>query len=64
MKQDLVDLSLVLIGDDGDFVGNGEDHVEILRLEQLRLAILDPFGAGERLALGTATDRHVLYEMR
>ena len=31
VEQDVVDLSFVLIGDDGDFGGDRADHVEILR---------------------------------
>jgi hypothetical protein len=47
VEQDVVDLSFVLIGDDGDLVGDREDHVEIFRIEQFSLAILDPLGAGQ-----------------
>ena len=46
-EQDVVDLGFVLIGDDGDLVGDGEDHVEIFRIEQFSLAILHPLGAGQ-----------------
>jgi hypothetical protein len=47
VEQDVVDLSFVLIGDDGDLVGDREDHVEIFRIEQFSLAILHPLGAGQ-----------------
>jgi hypothetical protein len=52
VKQDSVDRAGILEGDRGDLVGNGEDDVEILRIEKLFLACLDPFCPGERLALG------------
>jgi hypothetical protein len=47
LEQDVVDLGFVLIGDDGDLVGDREDHVEIFRIEQFSLAILDPLSAGQ-----------------
>ena len=54
VEQDLVDRAGVLEGNRGDLVGNGEDDMEILRVEKLRPPSLDPFRPGERLALGAA----------
>ena len=50
-KQDIVDRRLVLEGDDGDLVGHRENDVEVLGVEQFCLAVRQPSGAGERLAL-------------
>ena len=52
MEQDVVDHRLVLEGDDGDLVRHREDDVEVGSIEQLRLAVRQPLGAGEGLALG------------
>ena len=52
VEQDIVDRAGILEGDRGDLVGNGEDNMEILRVEKLRPPSLDPFRPGERLALG------------
>src|SRR6266568_1506736 len=54
VEQDLVDRAGILEGNRGDLVGNGEDDMEILRIEKLRPPSLDPFRPGERLALGAA----------
>ena len=50
-EQDAVDDLLVLVGDGGDFLRHGEDDVEVLGVEELGAAILQPLGAGQRLAL-------------
>jgi hypothetical protein len=42
-----------LIGDRRDLFGQREDHMEVLAVEEFRLAMLDPFRAGERLAFRT-----------
>src|SRR6476469_11046123 len=55
VKQDLVDRAGILERNRGDLVGNGEDDMEILRVEKLGPPSLDPFRPGERLALGAAT---------
>ena len=52
MEQDLVDRAGILEGNRGDLVGNGEDDMEILRIEKLLPPSLDPFRSGEPLALG------------
>ena len=50
-EQDAVDDLLVLVGDGGDFLRHGEDDVEVLGAEDLAAAVLQPLGAGQRLAL-------------
>ena len=50
-KQEAVDHRLVLGRDLRDRLGQGEDDVEVLDVEQVRLARLDPRRARERLAL-------------
>src|SRR5215467_9451757 len=49
-EQNPVDHFLVLVGDAGNLFRYRKDHVEILSLEKLGAAILEPFGAGQRLA--------------
>jgi hypothetical protein len=53
VKQDVVHQRLVLVGDGGDFLGHGEDHVEIFDRKQFTLAVLQPLGANQGLALRT-----------
>jgi hypothetical protein len=43
----------VLVGDGGDLFRHGEDNVEVFDGQQFGLAVFEPLGAGERLALGT-----------
>jgi len=50
-KQDVVHHSLVLKRDDLDLRRDGEHDVEVRYVEQFRLAVLQPLGAGETLAL-------------
>ena len=50
-EQDVVDDGLVLIGDGGDLLRQGEDDVEVFDRQQLGLPILQPLSAHERLAL-------------
>jgi len=50
-EQDVVDGSLVLIGDGGDLLRQGEDDVEVFDRQQLGRPILQPLSAHERLAL-------------
>ena len=52
VEQDLVDRAGILEGNRGDLIGNGEDDMEILRIEKLLPPSLDPFRSGEPLALG------------
>ena len=52
VEQYLVDRAGILEGNLGDLVGNGEDDMEILRVEKLLPPSLDPFRSGEPLALG------------
>jgi len=49
-EQDGVDDLLVLKGDFGDLLRHGEDHVKILRVEKLGTPVIEPAGAGQRLA--------------
>lgn len=50
MEQNVIDRLLILIGDGGDGLRDGEDDVEILGVEDLGLSILEPLGPGEGLA--------------
>src|SRR5438132_6094795 len=49
-EQDTIELSLVLIGNCCNLLWYGEDHVEVLGVQKLGLAILEPLSPGERLA--------------
>ena len=49
-EQDAIDDGFVLQRDRGDRVGHGEHHVEVVTVENLRLALFDPRGARQRLA--------------
>ena len=55
VEQDLVDRAGILEGNRGDFVGNGEDDMEILGIEKFGAAIFKPFRAGQRLAFWAVT---------
>ena len=46
-------LSLVLIGNGCNLFWYGENHVEVLGIQKLGLAILEPLSPGQRLAFGT-----------
>jgi hypothetical protein len=50
LEQDAIQLSLVLIGDGGNLLGYGEDHVEVLGVQKLGLASFEPLSPGKRLA--------------
>ena len=52
-KQDGVDDRLVLERDRRDRCRHGEDHMEVLRVEQVGLTSVDPGGTGQRLTPGT-----------
>jgi hypothetical protein len=54
-KQDSVDDRLVLVRNGGDRCRDREDDVEILGIEQVRLAGVDPRGTCERLAPGAVS---------
>src|SRR6516162_7490685 len=54
-EQDTVELSLVLIGDRCNLFRWGEDHVEVLGVQKLGLAVLQPLSPGERLAFGAVS---------
>jgi len=56
-EENVVDGALVLQGNVGNLVGNGKYDVKIRGLQDLGLAVLDPFGARQGLALGTVTIR-------
>ena len=49
-EQDTIELSLVLIGNCCNLLWYGDDHVEVLGVQKLGLAILEPLSPGERLA--------------
>ena len=51
VEQDVVDRSFVAMGDGGDLLRHGEDHVEIGRGEEFRSTVLQPLGTGQGLAL-------------
>ena len=55
VEQDLVNRAGILEGNRGDLIGNGEDDMEVLRIEKLLPPSLDPFRSGEPLALGAIT---------
>ena len=50
-EQHVVDHGLVLVGDGRDLLRHGEDNVEVFDRQQFGLAIFEPFGARQRLAL-------------
>jgi hypothetical protein len=49
-EQDAVEFPLVLIGNRCNLFWYGEDHVEVLGVQQLGLTILEPLSPGKRLA--------------
>jgi hypothetical protein len=53
LKEDVVHHLLVLVGDRGNLVRDREDDMEVLAVEKFGLAIFDPLGTGQRLALWT-----------
>lgn len=50
-EEDVVNHLLILIGDGGDLLRYGENHVEIRAVEQLSLTMLDPLRSGQALTL-------------
>ena len=52
-EEDVIEQLFVLIGDGGNLFRQGEDDVEIGNGEEFRLAVLQPLGASQGLALGT-----------
>src|ERR1700685_1772096 len=50
-EQDIVDEALVLEGEGRDLLRHREDNMEILGVEEFRLAVSEPLRTGERLAL-------------
>ena len=46
-EQDIVDDTIVLEGDDRDLLRHREDNMEILGVEEFRLAVSEPLRAGE-----------------
>jgi len=50
-EQDVVDDSLVLVGDRRNLLGHGEDDVEVFDRQELGLPVLQPLGPRQRLAL-------------
>src|SRR5258708_39530724 len=52
-EQDAIVLSLVLIGNGCNLFWYGENHVEVLGIQKLGLAILEPLSPAQRLAFGT-----------
>ena len=57
LEENAVDHLLVLVGDRGNLVRHREDDVEVLAVEKFGLAVFDPLGAGQRLALGAMAIR-------
>ncbi|BDB29456.1 hypothetical protein CTP10_R68700 (plasmid) [Cupriavidus sp. P-10] len=53
LKQDVIDHALVLEGDCRDWLGQGKDDMEVRHRQEVRLAVVKPLRAGERLALRT-----------
>jgi hypothetical protein len=51
-EENAVDRLLVLVGDRGNLFRQREDDVEVLAVEELGLAVLDPFSTGQRLTFG------------
>ena len=60
LEQNAIYLSLVLIGDCGNLFRYGEDHVEVLRVQQLGLAIFEPLSAGKEWHFGQWRSPHEL----
>ena len=52
LKEERVKDPLVLVGHGRDRSREREDHMKVFTLEQFCLAVLQPLGAGQRLALG------------
>ena len=46
-EQDVVNDYLIVIGDGGDLLGDGEDNVEVFGIEEFRLTVFQPLGARE-----------------
>jgi hypothetical protein len=55
LKENVIDHLLVLVSDRGNLIRDGEDDMEILAVENLRLSVFYPVCAGERLTLGAMT---------
>ena len=51
-EENAVNHLLVLVGDWGNLFRHREYNVEVLAVEEFRLAVLDPLGASQGLALG------------
>lgn len=51
-EQQTVDERLVLVGDGGNGLRQGEDDVKVLSVEELGAPILQPLRSGQRLAAG------------
>src|SRR5215471_1248557 len=56
-EQDAIELSLILIGNCRNLLRYSEDHVEVLGVQKLGLAILEPLSPGERLAFWAVSIR-------
>jgi hypothetical protein len=46
-EHDVIDFRLVLVGDAGDLLRHGEDNMKIFGVEEFRLTVFQPLGAGE-----------------
>ena len=55
VKQDVVDRSLVVMGDGADLLRHSEDDVEVRYGEEFGSSVLKPLGTRQRLALWTVT---------
>ena len=53
-EHNVKDLRFVLVSDCGDFVGNGENDVEVFGIEEVSFTVLEPLCACERLTFRTA----------
>ena len=52
VEENVVDHGFVLVSDGGNLLRNGKDDVEVRAVEKLGLALLDPLGPCQGLALG------------
>jgi hypothetical protein len=57
LEEDGVNQSLVLVADNGDLFRHRKHYMEIGNVQQLGLAVLDPFRASQLLAFGAMAIR-------
>src|SRR5208282_4962840 len=51
-EENAIDYFFVLVGNRGNLLRHGKDDVKIGHFQKLGLAVLNPLGAGQRLAFG------------